>query len=82
VREAVLFVRHDDLCNAPHDTIDRMPARAKRDASSFRKVCARYASVLAEPRYARAGRSRAAGADHQGCVGAAGICVIGCYLAG
>jgi hypothetical protein len=54
VREAVLFVRHEDLCTAPHATIDRMLAHAKLDASSFRMVRARYASVLAEPRYYRA----------------------------
>jgi hypothetical protein len=54
VRDAALFVRHEDLCDAPGDTIDRILAHVRLDAGSFRDVRARYQSTLAQPRYYRA----------------------------
>jgi hypothetical protein len=54
VGEAVMFVRHEDLCAAPRDTIDRILAHAKLDAGSFQEVRERYASTLTQPGYYRA----------------------------
>jgi hypothetical protein len=54
VGEALMFVRYEDLCAAPCDTIDRILAHARLDPRSFRKARARYASALKQPRYYRA----------------------------
>lgn len=54
VREATLFVRHEDLCADPGNTIDRMLRHAALDAAAFVDVREQYAVRLAQPQYYRA----------------------------
>ena len=54
VREATTFVRHEDLCAEPQQTIDRILAHAALDPASFGTVLERYAAKLRQPRYYRA----------------------------
>jgi len=54
VRNATLFVRHEDLCAAPGPTIDRILAHTMLDAESFADVRERYVSKLTQPCYYRA----------------------------
>ena len=54
VRDATLFVRHEDLCAQPHETIDRMLDHAGLDAPSFTGIRDHYAARLHQPRYYRA----------------------------
>jgi hypothetical protein len=54
VRDAVLFVRHEYLCAAPRETIDRILNHARLGAGCFAEVREHYASKLGEPRYYRA----------------------------
>jgi hypothetical protein len=51
VREATLFIRHEDLCATPRETIDRMLHHAGLDAAGFAEIRDHYASRLAQPRY-------------------------------
>jgi hypothetical protein len=54
VRDATLFVRHEDLCAYPHETIDRMLEHTGLDAVGFTGIRDRYAATLHQPRYYRA----------------------------
>lgn len=51
VREATLFVRHEDLCATPRETIDRMLQHTALDPTAFAEIREQYASRLAQPRY-------------------------------
>ncbi len=54
VREATIFVRHEDLCAEPRQTIDRMLAHAALNPAGFCTVREQYAARLRQPRYYRA----------------------------
>lgn len=63
VRDATLFVRHEDLCASPYETIDRMLDHTGLDAASFTGVRDRYAARLQQPSYYRATLSEAEQSD-------------------
>ncbi len=54
VREAIMFVRYEDLCASPPATIDRMLEHAKLDGAGFKSVREQFAAKLSAPRYYRA----------------------------
>ena len=59
VREATIFVRHEDLCAEPRQTIDRMLAHAELNPAGFGAVREQYAAALRQPRYYRAALANA-----------------------
>lgn len=54
VRQAVMFVRYEDLCATPRETINAILTHAQLDIASFEQVREQYVAQLKEPAYYRA----------------------------
>lgn len=54
VRAATLFVRYEDLCTTPRETINRIIAHCQLDANSFQEMRDVYEKKLTAPQYYQA----------------------------